>query len=180
VGGSPTPLSPAFLFKMKKLPEIITESELIKILKDTNKKHHITAFILGFYQCMRVSEVVKLQEENIRRNMKMLLIKQAKGAKDRNIPISPNILKFLKEIPIKCGARALQIAFRLKAKEVLNKDLHFHNLRHSGATYYLNVRKWNLRQVQQFLGHSNIQTTQIYTHISPQNLMEAMYKDDIR
>lgn len=163
---------------MKKLPEIITEIELIKILKATNKKHHIVAFILGFYQCMRVSEVIKLQKGNIRRNQRILLIKQAKGCKDRNIPINPKILKFLKHIPIKCGARALQIAFRQRAEEVLNKDLSFHNLRHSGATYYLNVMKWNLRQVQQFLGHANIQTTQIYTHISPQNLMEAMYKEE--
>ena len=162
---------------MEKLPEIITEQELIKILKATNKKHHQCAFILGFYQCMRVSEVINLQEENILRNQRLLLIKQGKGSKDRNIPINPNILKYLKYIPFKCGARALQIVFRLKAREVLKKDLHFHNLRHSGATWYLNVKKWNTRQVQQFLGHANLQTTQIYTHISPQNLIEAMYKD---
>lgn len=164
---------------MKKLPEIITEEELIKILKATNKKHHITAFILGFYQCMRVSEVIKLQKENIRLNQRILLIKQAKGSKDRNIPINPKILKFLKYVPIKCGVRALQIALRQRAKKTLNKDIHFHCLRHSGATWYLNVKKWNLRQVQQFLGHSNLQTTQIYTHISPQDLMDAMYKDEV-
>lgn len=161
----------------KKLPEIITEKELVKIIKNTNKKHHKSAFILGFYQCMRVSEVVKLSKQNIRRNQRLLLIKQAKGKKDRNIPINPIVLKFLKHIPITCGARALQMIFRLKAKEVLNKDLHFHDLRHSGATYYLNIKKWNIRQVQQFLGHASIQSTQIYTHISPQNLVEAMYKE---
>lgn len=44
-----------------KLPEVITEEEIIKILEATKKQHHKIAFALGFYEAMRVSEVVKLQ-----------------------------------------------------------------------------------------------------------------------
>ena len=46
----------------------------------------------------------------------------------------------------------------------------------SGATHYLNEKKWDVRYVQQFLGHSNLNTTQIYTHVSPQNLMDKMWE----
>ena len=96
----------------RKLPEIITEEELIEILKQTKKKHHKLAFALGFYEAMRVSEVVNLKPENIDRQLKLIKIKQAKGKKDRNIPISPQIVKGLKNLPIKCVIRALQTAFK--------------------------------------------------------------------
>lgn len=46
----------------------------------------------------------------------------------------------------------------------------------SGATYYLNEKKWNIRVVQQFLGHSDIGTTQIYTHVKPEDLFKAMWE----
>jgi len=159
-----------------KLPEIITEEELIKILKATKKPHHKLAFALGFYECMRVSEVVNLLPENVDKNLKLLLIKQAKGNKDRNIPIAPEVMKGLKYLPIKCGVRALQIAFKRKCKEVLGKDMHFHTLRHSGITHYLVKKKWSSLEVQRLAGHSKIATTQIYAHINPQDLVNRMWE----
>lgn len=160
---------------VKKLPETITEKELIEILKNTKHKHHQLAFALGFYQCMRVSEVVNLLPENVDKGQKIIRIKQSKGKKDRNIPIAPQVMNGLKHLPIKCGVRALQIAFNRKSMDVLKKSLNFHVLRHSGATYYLNVKKWNLREVQVFLGHARISTTEVYTHINPQQLMDKMW-----
>lgn len=160
---------------MKKIPETITEEELIKIIRVVKKPHHKLAFLLGFYEAMRVSEIVHLKPENVDRDRKLLMIKQAKGGKDRHIPIAPEVLRGLRYLPIDCGVRALEISFKGYAKKVLGKDLHFHTLRHSGATHYLNKKKWDVRQVQVFLGHSRIATTQIYTHVSPQDLIEKMW-----
>lgn len=160
----------------KKLPETISEIDFIKLINNTKAKHHRLAYLLGFYQAMRVSEVVNLKPEDIDEGQKIIRIKNAKGSKDRNIPIAPQVWKGLKILPIKCGVRALEISFKKIAKKTLNRDLHFHSLRHSGATYYLNDKKWDSRQVQVFLGHSSLQTTQIYTHVKPQDLVNLMWE----
>ncbi len=160
----------------RKLPETLTEAEFKKIFDATKKTHHRLAFALGFYQGLRVSEVVKLLPEDVDWQQRIIRIKQAKGSKDRNIPIAPEMVRVLKhDLPIKCGIRALEIKFKEKAKEVLNRDMHFHELRHSSGTHYLNVKKWDVRHVQMFLGHANLNTTQIYTHVSPTQLVELMW-----
>lgn len=161
---------------MKRIPETITEEEFIRLIRVVKKKHHKIAFILGFYCCMRVSEVVNLKPENVDRGQRLIRIKQAKGKKDRNIPLAPQATRGLSHLPLPCGARALQIAFRNYAKQVFGRDLHFHDLRHSGATHYINKKKWSTRQVQQLLGHSKVQTTEIYTHVTPQDLIERMWE----
>lgn len=160
---------------IRKIPETISEDELLQVLRATRKPHHRLAFTLGFYECMRVGEVACLRPENVDGGRKLLLIKDAKGGKDRNIPIAPEVFRGLKHLPIKCGIRALQIAFKNKCKKILNRDLHFHTLRHSGATYYLTKKKWDLRSIQVFLGHSRIQTTEIYTHVFPSDLVDKMW-----
>ncbi len=160
-----------------KLPEILTEEDLIKILGNTKKPHHRLAYALGFYECMRISEVVKLQPEDVDRQLKLLYIKEAKGHKDRNIPIAPEVIKGLKHLPMKCGIRALQISFKGKIQESgLNKNFHFHTLRHSGITHYLVKKKWSSLEVQRLAGHSKIATTQIYTHIRPEDLVNRMWE----
>lgn len=159
-----------------KLPEIITEKELIAILKATKRTHHRFAFALGFYECLRISEVVKLQPEDINKQLKLLYIKQAKGHKDRNIPIAPEIMSGLKHLPIKCGIRALQIAWNNITEKVLGRRLKFHLLRHSGITHYLTAKKWNSLEVQRLAGHSKISTTEIYAHINPTHLVDRMWE----
>lgn len=162
-----------------KIPETITEPEFLKIIKHVRKKHHRASFILGFYGCMRISEIVKLKPQDIDKGQRLIRIKQAKGNKDRNIPIPPQVVRGLSHIPIRCGVRALEIAFKYYAKKALDRDLYFHCLRHSGATYYLNKKKWSTRQVQQLLGHSKLQTTEIYTHVTPQDLIDRMWEDKV-
>ncbi len=159
-----------------KIPETITEEEFIKLLGIVKQKNHKLAFMLGFYACMRVSEVTKLKPENIDKGQKIIRIKAAKGNKDRNIPLPKELMGGISYLPVGVGDRALQIAFKNYGREALNKNLHFHTLRHSGATHYLNKKKWSTRQVQVLLGHSKIQTTEIYTHVSPQDLIELMWE----
>lgn len=166
----------------RKIPEHITEKEFIQIIKKVYKLHHKLAFLLGFYACMRVSEVVKLQPENVDKGQRLIRIKDAKGGKDRNIPLPREVVRGLSNLPIKCGERALQIAIKRYGKKVLNKDIHFHTLRHSGATYYLNHpdpnKKLDVRQVQVLLGHSRITTTEIYTHVTPTTLVKKFWGEE--
>lgn len=166
----------------KKLHNIITEEELLKILKKTKHPHHRTAFALGFYQAMRVSELVKLEKADINRNQKLLHIREAKGHKDRIIPIAPQCMAFLRHIPLKSNTgkrikstRALQYAWENATKKILGKQLNIHILRHSGCTFYIN-KGWSTLQVQQFAGHSKSTITEIYTHISPTALVERMWE----
>lgn len=170
---------------MRKLPETISEDELIEVLMKTTKASHKLAFLLGFYQAMRVSEVVRILPAHVDKNQHVIHIKQAKGKKDRDIPIikplklsEATVLYALNRLPVGCGERALQIAFKKRAKEALNRDLHFHTLRHSGATWLHNKKGWDIRQVQRFLGHNKIQTTVIYSHISPQDLIDLEWETD--
>jgi len=166
------------------IPEVISEEDLVGILKLTENPKHKLAFMLGFYQCLRVQEVVNLKPENIDKQQHIIHIKQGKGKKDRDIPIikplllTPTSVQYaINKLPVGLGVRSLQIAFKQKAKDVLNKDLHFHTLRHSGATWLLNKKKWDLRHVQRFLGHAKIQTTEIYTHVNSQDLVNLEWND---
>jgi len=159
----------------RKIPETITEEEFKQIIRVVKKPKRKLAYMLGFYQCMRISEVVSLKRLDIDKNRRLIKIKDSKGGKDRNIPIAPEVIKGLKHLPIEVTPRAIQISFRKISQEILGKSLKFHSLRHSGATHYLNVKKWNLRQVQRFLGHSRIATTEIYTHVNDDDLQEVMW-----
>lgn len=165
---------------VRKLVETISEKELGQIVQATKKPHHKTAFILGFYECMRISEVVKVGPDNFDWGQKLLRIKEGKGKKDRNVPIMPQVKKRCIDgiVPIKCGIRALEMKIKQLGRDVLNKDVHFHTLRHSGATWLLNDKKWDVRHVQQFLGHSRLDTTQLYTHVSPQHLIDLAWQGE--
>lgn len=170
---------------VRKIPETITEEDFVKAIRKEKKPKKRLGYMLGFYQCLRVSEVVNLEPENVRLSEHLIQIKEGKGKKDRHIPIiKPLLLRpqevklSLRHLPVGVGVRALQLSFKKLCKEVLGKDLHFHTLRHSGATWLLNKKKWDIRQVQQFLGHSKIQTTEIYTHVTPTTLISLEWGED--
>ena len=171
--------------KGRKIPKVISEEDLIRIANATTNLQHKFAFIVAFYQALRVGEVARLTKEDINISGHIIHIRQSKGSKDRDLTIvKPRLIKLNKyiygfnKLPIGIGIRALQIAFKQKAKDVLNRDLHFHTLRHSGATWLLNKKRWDIRQLQKFLGHSKLQTTEIYTHVNVQDLVDLEWGEE--
>lgn len=148
---------------MIKLPYTITEEEFLEIIKKVKNKKHKLAFMLGFYAGLRVSEIINLKKKDITDGF--IHVKQGKGKKDRDIPIARPIEKGLSHLPIGMSRQALD-----KAIKKYFPKAHMHTLRHSCATYYLNEKGMDIRQVQALLGHSDIKTTQIYTHVRPEDL----------
>jgi integrase/recombinase XerC len=162
-----------------KLYKTISEEDFLKICKIAKPRNRI-AYGLGFYQCLRVSEVVNIRKDHIDKGRKLMFIKQGKGSKDRYVPIAKQVLKGLKHLPLGIKKRALQTAFKKDVEKALGPTMrwvHFHTLRHSGATFYLNKKKWPTRQLQQLLGHARLSTTQIYTHVSPEDLVDRMWEE---
>lgn len=156
----------------RKIPTTITEDEFMQGLKKVSNIKLKLAFMLGFYQCMRVSEVMKLRPEDVNLNTGFIHIKQAKGSKDRSVPIMQPVRRGLKHLPIGLSKRSLQ-----RHIKKYWPNLKFHSLRHSGATFYLNEKDIDIRFIQQLLGHSRLDTTQIYTHVAPKQLKNRF--DDI-
>jgi len=167
----------------KKLPLVI-ETEYLKttILAIPNLKHK-AIIMLGYSCSLRVSEVINLKIEDIDSKRMLINIRNGKGRKDRIVVLSPLLLYTLREYfkvfkpqtylfngqgsLLYSSASCNQIV-----KQYLGGNYHFHTLRHSGATTMLE-NGTDLSLIQKSLGHTNIKTTMIYTHIS-QKLLNSM------
>lgn len=163
------------------LPKTVSHKEFLALIKGisysdkTKEKQIKAAFVAGFYQLMRISEVLYLDQKQIDNERGFLHLIQAKGKKDRDVPIQKPVVKFLKFFPMKCSRRTLQRDITMWGKKILNKHITFHMLRHSGATFMLE-NGVDLRYVQALLGHSRITTTEIYTHVTPSALKKITDK----
>jgi len=164
-----------------RLPKTISHKQFLEIVNAVKfdnkaKERKIkTAFILGFYQCMRVSEISNLDDNDIDTERGFIHILSGKGGKDADIPIQEPTKKFLKYVPIGYSPRTLQREFNHWSEKVLGTKYNFHSLRHSGATFYIK-QGINIRYVQALLRHSRITTTEIYTHVTPDAMSEVYNK----
>ncbi len=164
----------------KTLPEILTPNEVKKMIEITeNIKHKLILKML--YGCgLRVSEVVNLKKKDIDFSEKLIHIKLSKGKKDRFVKLPESLIEDLKNycrlfndevlFPSNRGGKlttaTIQAIVENSAKKVkIKKEVYPHLLRHSFATHLLE-QGTDLRIIQKLLGHSDIKTTQIYTHIS--------------
>jgi len=160
--------------KKRKLPAYLNEEEFMQIIKLVKKAHHRLAFILGFSSGLRISEIVNLRKDQVDLKGKKIFIRNSKWGKDRVVPLPKGFPeKYLKQIPLKCGIRALQIAFKnyVRKSGITKPDLHFHSLRHSFAIRCMD-KGIPLNQIQVLLGHESISTTSIYLRINPKDALE--------
>jgi len=175
--------------KERKIPVVLTKDE-IKQLIDSIETKKSKLMISLIYACgLRVSELTNLKIKELDFSNKLGNIRQAKGRKDRvfNIPVSlseelreqaesqKNIgQEYLFSGPNgKLSQRNLQkIVSRYAKKAGIKKNVHCHTLRHSFATHLLE-NGVDIRMIQELLGHSSLSTTELYTHISTQQLKKV-------
>lgn len=162
---------------MKKLPVAINEEEFAKLIKNTKKTKHRLGFLLGYGAGLRVSEVVKLESRDFNWKEKSMFIRQAKGKKDRIVPIPKGFMpKHIKFLPFGIGARAFQYAFRnacIKSNLFETKpELHFHSLRHGFATNCVN-NGIPIHHIRTIMGHSNISVTNVYLELNPKDALKS-------
>lgn len=160
----------------RKLPRVIDHKHIItQINKILNIKHK-AIIMLAYSVGLRVSEIVNLEIANIDSERMVINIINAKGRKDRVLPLSENVLQVLrtyykKEKPFKYlfnGQFKLQYSSTSCnniVKQHLGSNYHFHLLRHSCFTHMLETGT-DLRIIQTFAGHKSSKTTEIYTHVS--------------
>ncbi len=178
--------------KEKKIPGVLTEKEVELILESVDCGNFFglrdrAIMELLYSSGIRVNELVNLNTNDIdfiNEEIKVL----GKGNKERIIPVGSvaiNFLqKYLKELKKisqdkilfinkskkRLTTRSIELIIKKYAKKVgILKKVTPHTLRHSFATHLLD-RGADLRSVQELLGHSNLSTTQIYTHLSIQKL----------
>ncbi|MEJ2105169.1 MAG: tyrosine-type recombinase/integrase [Ignavibacteriaceae bacterium] len=182
----------------KKLPEITSSENILKTLKladegDTNPLLVKVLFELLYGCSLRVSELCNLKggDIDLERNFIRVL---GKGSKTRIVPIGEesknNIVEYLNAFPIenfsdplvrsKTGRKLYEkYVYRIvnkylsKVTDIKKKSPHI--LRHSSATHMLDNGA-DLRAVKEILGHENLKTTQIYTHVSIERLKQSYKK----
>src|SRR5690625_3676549 len=166
--------------KSVNLPNRRNEEVVIIILNPPSKIEHRAILQTIYGSGLRVGEVIRLRVDDVRSDDGYLFIKDSKGKKDRHTVLSPHLLKLLREYYIEhkpsywlfegqdggqYSARSIQNIYRRAVKETgANPWSTPHTLRHSFATHLMQ-RGVNIRYIQTALGHSNLKTTEIYTHV---------------
>ncbi len=170
----------------KELPVVLSREEIRKLIDNTENIKHKLLIELLYSSGLRLSECINLQYSNLDLNDGIGWVRLGKGAKDRIFIISELFRKDLLAYMEKTGAngkgyifsvngrkmspRGLQHAIKVSAERVgIEKPVHVHTLRHSFATHLLE-NGVDIRKIQKLLGHSNLQTTQIYTQVSSEEI----------
>ena len=190
------PSDALYLPKIKKsLPNTLTEEEVIKLLDikltDNFSYRNKAMLELMYATGLRVSELINLKLQDIDLNQDVIRT-FGKGSKERVIPIGDYSKEYLEKYILEYRGSMLKkesseylflnnhgkqmtrqgfykIIKKIAKEKGIDKDLSPHTIRHSFASHLLKYGA-DLRTIQELLGHSDISTTQIYTHITDEEL----------
>ncbi len=166
-----------------KLPVVLNREEIGNMLESTlNLKHRLVLMFL-YYAGIRLSEIINLKWEDIDFKRGVIHLKAAKGDKERVVFLHDNLKNFIeyfnikKEGPVftsnlggRYGKRAIEMIVKVAAKKAgIGRSVSPHTLRHSFATHLLEAGA-DIRHIQRLLGHSNLQTTQVYAHVANKDI----------
>ncbi len=173
--------------KSKKLPNVLSEKEIVNLIRVTKNIKHRTIITLLYSSGLRVGEILNLRLSDINIERKQVFIKNAKGRKDRYVILANSFLPLLNdylntyspkywfiegESSKRYSASSIRnFLNRACAEAKIHKNVTPHTLRHSFATHLLE-NGVDIRYIQELLGHSKPETTMIYTHISNKQLMK--------
>ncbi len=179
----------------KRLPKVLTISEIEAILKNNLPIDELAIIELLYSSGVRVSELVDLKLKNVDLTRKIIKV-FGKGSKERVVPINQKCVDILKkyirqkELTVlkygqseyfftddKAKKISRQFVYKIikKQGQLINKQISPHTIRHTFATHLLEHGA-DLRVVQELLGHASIITTQLYTHISKKTLRDIYFK----
>jgi len=172
--------------KEKLLPNVLSKEEVQQLLKALKNRKHVAMLALIYACGLRRGEVLKLLPTDIDAKRGVLIIRQAKGRKDRIAPLPEMIVDMLRGYykeyrPSKWlfegqqpgepySERSIELVFKKALRQSgVKRPATLHWLRHSYATHLLEGGT-DLRYIQELLGHKSSKTTEIYTHVSTRNL----------
>ncbi len=176
----------------EKVARFIFSQDQIQALYQVANLEERTILNIGYGCGLRVQEMSDLNKEDIRFSENLVIVQKGKNSKRRLVPISDKIKTELEEFIFSSERKTNEIFVHSKGQRMqtgtLNKRLKtliykaklnlnetelnsigIHNLRHSIATHLLQ-NGMKLEQVQKFLGHSHIESTEIYTHITQEQI----------
>lgn len=184
--------------------DILTQEEIKQLYEVSNTAWEKSLLSLGYGCGLRVGELDQVNIEDIKLREKIVIIPKGKGNKRRVVPMSPGVIKDLSDYYFNerealtngrdykprdqafmlnsrggrlkewsCNKYLKGMIVRTENEEMKAKHITMHSLRHSIATHLIE-QGIPVGQVRQFLGHSQLETTQVYTHISKQQLKDLI------
>jgi integrase/recombinase XerD len=174
----------------KRLPTVLSPEEVTRLIDAASNLYHRTLLMTLYSTAARRAELCQLKVQDIDSQRMMIRINQGKGSRDREVPLSPKLLETLRvyfrwmrpttflfpgtvkgvraDVPI--SVNSVWLACRQAAQRAgVTKRLSPHSLRHSCASHLLEAGA-DLRTIQVLLGHSRLEHTLIYLHLSPKHL----------
>jgi site-specific recombinase XerD len=167
----------------KTLPKVLTMQEVLALFTAIKSPKYKAILAVAYGAGLRISEVCALKPADIDSQRMLIHVRGGKGNKDRYVLLGETMLTLLREYYQKApwkgdylfpgqkpqnpltSAAIRKVLIKVAAKADLSKKITPHTLRHSFATHLLETG-YDLRVVQTLLGHTSIQTTQRYTHIT--------------